>query len=159
MRIHLILICVAVFLISGCSFYQQGFKPSQSYQNKGFSQTKLKAIAKEWKNTPYVLGGMSNKGSDCSGFTQNVFAQFNIQIPRDTKAQLSSGKKIPNKKDLRTGDLVFFRTSRGPNGMHVGIYLDKGYFIHLSTKGGVKQVSLSDPYWKKRYLGASRYSL
>ncbi|HEG5194545.1 TPA: C40 family peptidase, partial [Campylobacter jejuni] len=51
----------------------------------------------------------------------------------------------------------FFKTGRGPNGMHVGIYMSKGKFIHLSTKGGVKEVELNNSYWKARYIGARRY--
>lgn len=157
MKIHIFLVFMIMFLISGCSFYQQNFK-STNYQSKNFSQEKLRSIAREWKNTPYVLGGTNKRGSDCSGFTQNVFAQFHTKIPRTTKAQLHSGKKI-SKKYLQTGDLVFFKTGRGPNAMHVGIYLSNNHFIHLSTKGGVKEVSLNDSYWKSKYIGAARYGL
>lgn len=96
------------------------------------------------------------KGADCSGFTQSVLAQLNIRIPRTTKTQLGSGRKV-SKSKLQTGDLVFFKTGRGPNGMHVGIYMSKGKFIHLSTKGGVKEVELNSSYWKARYIGARRY--
>ncbi|HEG8191788.1 TPA: C40 family peptidase, partial [Campylobacter coli] len=116
----------------------------------------LKVIANEWKKTPYVLGGTSKKGADCSGFTQSALAQLNIRIPRTTKTQLGSGRKV-SKSKLQTGDLVFFKTGRGPNGMHVGIYMSKGKFIHLSTKGGVKEVELNSSYWKARYIGARRY--
>ncbi|MCH5337045.1 MAG: C40 family peptidase [Campylobacter sp.] len=157
MRIHIVLIFVIGFLVSGCSFYEQFFG-SSTYQGSSVLQAKLKSIAKDWKRTPYVLGGTTKKGADCSGFTQNVFTQLNKQIPRTTAQQLSSGKKI-SKNNLRTGDLVFFRTGRGPNAMHVGIYLSNNNFIHLSTHGGVRQVSMNESYWKKRYIGASRYDL
>ncbi len=156
MRVQFFWVFILVFF-TGCSFYGQNFGFS-GYQNKSFSQAKLRSIAKEWRNTPYVLGGVSKRGSDCSGFTQHVFLQFNTKIPRTTVAQLHSGRKIP-KKDLRPGDLVFFRTGHGPNAMHVGIYLSNSRFIHLSTRGGVREVSLNETYWSKRYIGAARYAL
>ncbi|MPV54341.1 NlpC/P60 family protein [Campylobacter hepaticus] len=145
---------VVVFFMSGCSFYQNLYPDfTPSHVNK---ERKLKFIAKEWKNTPYVLGGRSKKGTDCSAFTQNVMAEFKIHIPRTTQTQLALGTKV-SKSKLKAGDLVFFKTNRGPNGMHVGIYTNKGKFIHLSTKGGVKEARLDSSYWKSRYIGARRY--
>ncbi|EAL2037442.1 NlpC/P60 family protein [Campylobacter jejuni] len=150
---HIFFIIMIIFFISGCSFYQNlNYRPSYN-TNK---EARLKVIANEWKKTPYVLGGTSKKGADCSGFTQSALAQLNIRIPRTTKTQLGSGRKV-SKSKLQTGDLVFFKTGRGPNGMHVGIYMSKEKFIHLSTKGGVKEVELNSSYWKARYIGARRY--
>ncbi|EAM0283354.1 NlpC/P60 family protein [Campylobacter jejuni] len=150
---HIFFIITIIFFISGCSFYQNlNYRPSYN-TNK---EARLKVIANEWKKTPYVLGGTSKKGADCSGFTQSALAQLNIRIPRTTKTQLGSGRKV-SKSKLQTGDLVFFKTGRGSNGMHVGIYMSKGKFIHLSTKGGVKEVELNSSYWKARYIGARRY--
>lgn len=150
---HIFFIITIIFFISGCSFYQNlNYRPSYN-TNK---EARLKVIANEWKKTPYVLGGTSKKGADCSGFTQSALAQLNIRIPRTTKTQLGSGRKV-SKSKLQTGDLVFFKTGRGPNGMHVGIYMSKGKIIHLSTKDGVKEVELNSSYWKARYIGARRY--
>ncbi|EAK8774635.1 NlpC/P60 family protein [Campylobacter jejuni] len=150
---HIFFIITIIFFISGCSFYQNlNYRPSYN-TNK---EARLKVIANEWKKTPYVLGGTSKKGADCSGFTQSALAQLNIRIPRTTKTQLGSGRKV-SKSKLQTGDLVFFKTGRGSNGMHVGIYMSKGKFIHLSTKDGVKEVELNSSYWKARYIGARRY--
>ncbi|EMB8230760.1 C40 family peptidase [Campylobacter jejuni] len=150
---HIFFIITIIFFISGCSFYQNlNYRPSYN-TNK---EARLKVIANEWKKTPYVLGGTSKKGADCSGFTQSALAQLNIRIPRTTKTQLGSGRKV-SKSKLQTGDLVFFKTGRGQNGMHVGIYMSKGKFIHLSTKDGVKEVELNSSYWKARYIGARRY--
>lgn len=151
---HIFFIITIIFFISGCSFYQNLNYTRPIYNTN--KETKLKTIAHEWKKTPYVLGGITKKGADCSGFTQSVLAQLNIRIPRTTKTQLGSGRKV-SKSKLQTGDLVFFKTGRGPNGMHVGIYMSKGKFIHLSTKGGVKEVELNSSYWKARYIGARRY--
>ncbi|MBK1971100.1 C40 family peptidase [Campylobacter sp. TTU_617] len=155
-KIYLIFFLGVLFLTSGCSIYQQN--NSLGFANYNIVETKIQRIAKEWKKTPYKLGGTTKKGADCSGFTQSVLFEFKTRIPRTTKTQLESGESI-SKKNLKAGDLVFFKTGRGPNGMHVGIYLSNNKFIHLSTKGGAKEASLNNAYWKKRYIGARRYNL
>lgn len=109
-----------------------------------------------WQGTPYVLGGQSRRGVDCSGFVQTTFAQrFNIKLPRTTKAQAKQGVQVA-KRDIQTGDLVFFKTGRGPNGYHVGIYVKDDLFLHASTKGGVIYSSLNSNYWKKVYWQTRR---
>lgn len=107
---HIFFIITIIFFISGCSFYQNLNYTRPIYNTN--KETKLKTIAHEWKKTPYVLGGTTKKGADCSGFTQSALAQLNIRIPRTTKTQLGSGRKV-SKSKLQTGDLVFFKTGRG----------------------------------------------
>lgn len=109
-----------------------------------------------WKGTRYRLGGLSKAGIDCSGFTQMTYKElFGIQLPRTTTAQSNIGRKV-SQHELRPGDLVFFRTGRGPNGKHVGIYMKDGQFLHASTKGGVIYSSIHSPYWSKAYWQARR---
>ncbi|TKX34791.1 C40 family peptidase [Campylobacter taeniopygiae] len=153
---QLFFIFLALFFITGCSFYPNfAFmgKPNYHYSNV---ESKLKSIAYEWRKTPYVLGGNTKRGADCSAFTQKALLEFNAKIPRTTVTQLNSGIRV-SKSHLKAGDLVFFRTGRGPNGMHVGIYTSKGNFIHLSSRGGAREANLSNSYWKSRYIGARRY--
>lgn len=110
----------------------------------------------EWKGTRYRLGGSTKNGVDCSGFTQLTFRDlFGISLPRTTTEQANAGVKIA-KSELRTGDLVFFKTGRGPNGKHVGIYVKNGQFLHASTKGGVIYSDLNSPYWSKTFWQARR---
>lgn len=110
----------------------------------------------EWAGTPYQLGGQSRSGIDCSGFVQKtLFDRFGVTVPRTTKEQANYGHKI-SKSDMQTGDLVFFKTGRGPNGYHVGIYWKDDLFIHASTKGGVIYSSLNSPYWRKAYWQTRR---
>lgn len=147
-----------IFFLSGCSFLPQNlsfYKPSYS---KSPTEGRLRAVSKEWQRTPYVLGGTSKRGADCSGFTQSVMREFGVSLPRATKTQMNSGRKV-SKSKLQAGDLVFFKTGRGPNGMHVGIYLGRNEFMHLSTKGGSKVASFNNSYWKPRYMGARRYNI
>src|SRR5262249_6319329 len=100
-------------------------------------------------------GGSDPNGFDCSGFTQYVFAKHGIALPRETREQFQIGEKI-ELKDIRTGDLVFFRTvSKGPS--HVGIVLDHHQFVHPPSLAGVVRVEhLSLPYWSRRFIAARR---
>ena len=113
----------------------------------------LTHAALRFLGTPYVFGGTSTEGFDCSGYTQHVFAMLGISIPRTADAQYYAGNRI--KGGMRPGDLVFFQTYEvGPS--HVGIYLGNGEFVHASSSHGVMVSHLSDSYWQARYLGAKR---
>ena len=83
--------------------------------------------------------------------------RFNINLPRTTKDQAGYGKLV-RKEDIQTGDLIFFKTGRGPNGYHVGIYVKEDKFLHASTKGGVIYSSMNSPYWKKAFGKLDEYS-
>lgn len=102
--------------------------------------------------TPYVFGGTSTSGFDCSGYVQHVFAMLGVSIPRTADAQYYAGRHI--RGSMRPGDLVFFQTYE-PGPSHVGIYLGNGKFVHASSHG-VMVSRLSDSYWSSRYLGAKR---
>ncbi len=154
---HFFQILCALFLALFFNACSLSF-PYLWHKNENVSvQNKLLNAQKKWRKTPYRLGGMSVSGADCSGFTQNIFRNdFGISLARTTALQMKSGAKV-SKKNLRGGDLVFFKTGRGPNGLHVGIYISENNFLHLSTKGGAKIANLDNVYWKSRYIGARRY--
>lgn len=112
----------------------------------------LTSSALRFLGVPYVFGGTSTSGFDCSGFVQHVFAMLGIGLPRTADAQYDFGK--PAVGGPRPGDLVFFDTYGGVS--HVGIYLGKGQFVHASSSHGVMVSHLSDSYWAARYVGAKR---
>lgn len=122
------------------------------------SKTTGTAIVKEGKKylgVKYRYGGTTPKGFDCSGFTSYTYKKKNIKIPRTAAAQYKKGKPVP-KKNLRNGDLVFFKTSSKKSVTHVGIYVGKNKFIHSAGRG-VAITSINDPYyWKSKYVGAKR---
>jgi cell wall-associated NlpC family hydrolase len=113
---------------------------------------RLTRDALRFLGTPYVFGGTSTSGFDCSGYVQHVFAMLGISIPRTADAQYYAGSRI--KGGMKPGDLVFFQTY-APGPSHVGIYLGNGKFVHASSHG-VMVSNLSDAYWANRYLGAKR---
>tara|TARA_B100000902_G_C27284451_1_gene903649 strand:- start:1284 stop:2021 length:738 start_codon:yes stop_codon:yes gene_type:complete len=94
-------------------------------------------IAKKYLNTPYMWGGRTPLGIDCSGYTQMVFRFFNIQLPRDSFQQAKVGQEI-NINDTKLGDLAFFGTRNKIT--HVGIMLKKNKIIHASGKVRIDQI-------------------
>jgi gamma-D-glutamyl-L-lysine dipeptidyl-peptidase len=90
-------------------------------------------IAKTFLNAPYLWGGRSVFGIDCSGFTQQVFRFFNMVLPRDAYQQAAFGEVVGFLQEVICGDLAFFDNDEGRI-THVGILLDSQYIIHASGK-------------------------
>lgn len=116
---------------------------------------KIVKAAKGYSGIPYVWGGASPGGFDCSGFTSYVYGKNGITIPRVSADQFNNGKWV-DKSSLLPGDLVFFTTYKaGPS--HVGIYLGNSQFAHASSSAGKITISdMNNPYYSQRYLGARR---
>ncbi len=141
---------LVITLFSGCSTRSAGNSTSSNSSRVNSSDLdKLYPYHNKWHQTPYKYGGFGSNGIDCSAFVQRAFKDnFNLNIPRTTKQLANYGEKI-SRSSVRTSDLVFFKT--GYNVRHVGIYLQKGEFMHASSSKGVIISSMNDPYWKKRY--------
>lgn len=119
-------------------------------------------IALRYLGVPYVWGGASPSGFDCSGLCMYVYAQIGISLPRTSAAQFQAGAHIPpDRLDLlRPGDLVFFGTDGDPSRVHhVGIYAGDGNYIHAPQMGDVVKVSSLTERIASRgdYVGASRF--
>ncbi|MDD2234100.1 MAG: C40 family peptidase [Desulfitobacteriaceae bacterium] len=119
----------------------------------GSDKSSLINNALSLRGIPYVWGGTTRKGFDCSGFTQYVFGGSKISLPRTAAEQYKVGTPV-SRNQLQQGDLVFF-TTYAPGASHVGIYTSGGNFIHASTKG-VKISSLNESYYATHYIGARR---
>ena len=89
-------------------------------------------ICKKYLNTPYLWGGRTPLGIDCSGYTQIVYRCFNKNLPRDSYQQAKKGRKISNLKKVKLGDLAFFGEKQSIK--HVGIILKNNKIIHASGK-------------------------
>lgn len=131
--------------LEGLETYASWSVPDQeTYTSLGAStgsSNELLAFAKKFVGTPYVWGGTSPSGFDCSGFTQYVYRQFGIDVPRVSYQQASSGPRI-SIADAKAGDLVAWdNSSRNDGADHVGIYLGNGYVIHAPKPGDAVKIS------------------
>jgi len=114
--------------------------------------------AKQYIGVPYQWGGESpDTGFDCSGLTMVVYQLNGLDLPRSSRQQWKAGRPV-KRSQLDRGDLVFFATSGGKRVSHVGIYTGNGKFLHAPSRGRkIRIASLSNPYYKARYLGAKSY--
>jgi hypothetical protein len=105
---------------------------------------------------PYVWGGTSRSGIDCSGFVKNVFAKQGVRLPRVAADQAKVGIPVQG-PDLRPGDRLYFDMKRVGRVSHTGIYIGNGYFIHSSTnQRGVGVDSIFKPGYYRALVGARR---
>jgi peptidoglycan DL-endopeptidase CwlO len=107
-------------------------------------------IAMQYLGVPYVYGGSTPSGFDCSGFIMYVYAQIGVSLPHNAAAQYGYGTPV-DRSQLQPGDLVFF------NGLgHAGIYIGGGSFIHAPHTGDVVKISSLSGWYSSTYVGARR---
>lgn len=132
---------------------KSGWTHSRQFQmQEAGSRAGIVETAQLFLGAPYLWGGRSTAGFDCSGFIQTVFELNGIDLPRDTGQQIGVGKEIgKDYAKAQEGDLVFFSNSEGRVN-HVGIYLGEGRFIHSSGIVRVNGLNSDDPLHKESYL-------
>ncbi len=118
----------------------------------------LVATARRFLGVPYLWGGMTARGIDCSGLASRVYHLNGVELPRDANLQFEDAKAVAvPRARLQPGDLVFFGQD-DRHVSHVGIYLGGGRFINATTyrTPTVREDRLSDPHWASLYRGARR---
>lgn len=135
-----------------------GITPSAEALKNGVTTvtgSKIVQEAKKHLGVPYVWGGSTPSGFDCSGFVQYVLKQCGISVPRTTELQAQVGSYI-NKTELRPGDLVFLQNTYRTGISHVGIYIGSDQMIHASSSKGVTISNLTASYYIKHYHSARK---
>ncbi|UUM31830.1 NlpC/P60 family protein [Vibrio japonicus] len=113
------------------------------------TKASLMQVYKTWEGAPYRLGGSSFNGIDCSAFVQVAYRDaLDMELPRTTYMQSKMGKQVKY-KEIRVGDLAFFKTTRTMR--HVGVYIGNKQFMHASTSQGVMISRLDNPYWASKF--------
>jgi cell wall-associated NlpC family hydrolase len=116
------------------------------------------AAARRFLGVPYLWGGMTARGLDCSGFVSRVYQANGVVLPRDADMQFEDPKALPVEREaLQPGDLVFFgRDARHVS--HVGLYVGGGRFLNATTYETpvVREDALDDPHWASIFQGARR---
>ena len=162
--IHSILLTFLVLHLVSCNkTSKSSSRPPEKVKSSGESG-KVKTVlstARSYIGTKYKYGGCSRNGIDCSGLVYTSFKSANIDLPRTSSAQSTSGKSV-KLEDIQPGDLVFFTDKKGNKKVtHVGIVTEvKGAkavkFIHASTKLGVVENNLFAEYYISIFLKAVR---
>ncbi len=123
--------------------------------------THILATAKQMMGRPYLWGGTSGKGMDCSGFTKTVFYLNGLQLPRDASQQVHAGEAIDTDttlKNLQVGDLLFFGRKATENQKeritHVAIYMGDGKIIHASNMVELGSLRRGDPDFQEGRLNS-----
>ena len=132
--------------------YAQEIDPSQMGQGQAIADFALQFVG-----YPYVYGGSSPSGFDCSGFTSYVYKQFGYSINRTASAQLDNGYAV-SMSELQPGDLVMFKKgSTSKRATHVGLYIGNNQFVHASTSSvGVIISGMSEAYYTTGFVGGRR---
>lgn len=127
-----------------------------SEKNLSVTGSQILNEARKYLGTPYVAGGASPSGFDCSGFVYYILKQLGFSPYRTPASQYQHGNAV-SKATLQEGDLVFFSSNSGKSITHVGIYAGGGQFIHAPNSRSVVSYSdLTSGYWANTYYGARR---
>ena len=149
--------CLLVLILVSCG----GTKtPKQAEVRKANTITNIVNYSKTYLGTPYIYGGMSPSGMDCSGLLHLAYMRYGVELPRTALAMSKTGSRL-SLKQTDVGDLVFFKTSKSSRTInHVGMVVHKTAktidFIHSSSSRGVMISSINNPYWKKNYVKSRR---
>ena len=117
----------------------------------------LVETARGYLGVPYLFGGTTERGFDCSGLTGAVYQLNGLRLPRSSQAQFEAGHGV-DLDEARPGDLVFFGTGGSARVNHVGMVVGNGTFIHAPRPGqNIRQDDLKERYYQKAFIGVRSY--
>ena len=117
----------------------------------------LVETARSYLGVPYLFGGTTERGFDCSGLTGAVYQLNGLRLPRNSQDQFEAGTPV-DLSQARPGDLLFFATKVPGRVSHVGMYLGKGAFIHAPSPGkAIREDAVGIRYYQQAFLGARSY--
>jgi cell wall-associated NlpC family hydrolase len=151
-------------IISSCSsskktvVVDEFYEPIVVLSKTDTLSNKLEAEVQQWLGVPYKYGGQSKNGVDCSGLVVEIYKNvYGIKLYRASYEIYEKNCSKINCEELEEGDLVFFNTLKKNNRInHVGLYLKNDKFVHSSTSKGVIISDMTEPYYKKCFVGAGR---
>lgn len=145
------------WLFTGRDIRQQASRPCKELSGKAGGQPEpgIVAVAKQYLGTPYLYGGSTPDGFDCSGYLLHLFSQFGRELPRTADEQAAVGEPVAFDR-LQPGDMVFFITDE-PVISHSGLYIGDRRFIHASSSAKAVIISrIDDPYWQSAFRAGRR---
>lgn len=160
-------VCAALALLAvalgGCAGKRAATKPTKGSNrmthvvpSSNREVAKLVAEARKWIGTPYVYGGHSRSGTDCSGMVMELFREvYKMKLPRSSAMQQQYARPV-KKDEMMPGDLVFFATGAKGRVSHVGLYIGDGLMIHASASKGVMESPLTQNYWVRTFHSSGR---
>jgi len=146
-------IALALSFAAACSpRVQPNLSPPPEPDAKG---RELASVARSLIGAPYLNGGTTPEGFDCSGFVRYVFGEVGITVPRSVRDLAATGERVERDR-LRPGDVIFFAID-GHTISHVAIAVSADTFVHApSSRGRVREESLTVDYWRTRFAEARR---
>ena len=142
--------------LAACAPFQPGLPGAPTALPPADRGAALLRAAESRMGAPYRYGGAGPDAFDCSGLVNYAHRQLGITVPRTAAEQFAVATPVP-RRDLRPGDLVFFRL-QGPAVNHVGIYAGDDRFVHAPQSGGTVRVArLDDDYFRRSFAGGGRF--
>ena len=158
-------IAIAMTMLAGCASQPSAPVYTSKEKFRSVSQARevprgsslgrrLARTATNMIGVPYVYGGRTPKGFDCSGQVYYSYEQAGIKVPRTSKEQFKAARRV-SLSDAQPGDLLFFRIDRKIS--HVAMYIGNGYFVHAPSSGkAVSVANLNDAYYREHFERAGR---
>lgn len=129
---------------------------NQKERGPDYVRAEIVRSAMSFIGVPYLWGGNTQDGLDCSGFSLAVYRLNGLSLPRSSREQFEKGHPV-DRKDLRQGDLVFFNTVKKGTVSHVGVYIGDGQFIHAPGRGKTICISMMKGFYLRTYAGGRKY--